>query len=47
MGSLQNKGYGIIKYLDSFNYRSNILKGLLGQLRIMGFSPGDSMNKLL
>ena len=23
------------------------LKGLLGQLRIMGFSPGDSMNKLL
>ena len=34
-----------IKYLNSFYYCSNSPKGLLERLRIMGFAPGDSMNK--
>ena len=29
------------------NLCSYSLKGLYGQIRIIGFSPGDSMNKLL
>ena len=37
MGSLQNKGFGKLKYLDSFYYCSNSPKGLLERLRIMRF----------
>ena len=29
------------------NYRSNSPKGLLGQLRITGFSPGYTLNNFL